>query len=49
MIIGKLIPAGTGFHAYPSRQQAMPNASLETQGALDIFGHFEEEDDFEMD
>lgn len=36
VIIGKLIPAGTGFHTYQDRELVAPNVSLEAQGALDI-------------
>ena len=35
VIIGKLIPAGTGFHTYQDRELVAPNISLEAQGALD--------------
>src|SRR5947207_13089040 len=35
VIIGKLIPAGTGFHTYQDRELIAPNATLESQGALD--------------
>ncbi|GAB4547948.1 MAG: hypothetical protein OHK0023_10090 [Anaerolineae bacterium] len=35
VIIGKLIPAGTGFHTYQDRQAVAPNVTLEAQGALD--------------
>jgi DNA-directed RNA polymerase subunit beta' len=35
VIIGKLIPAGTGFHTYQDRELVAPNRSLEDQGALD--------------
>ncbi|MEQ8674385.1 MAG: DNA-directed RNA polymerase subunit beta' [Aggregatilineales bacterium] len=40
VIIGKLIPAGTGFHTYQDRELIAPNVTLESQGALD----FEDED-----
>jgi DNA-directed RNA polymerase subunit beta' len=36
VIIGKLIPAGTGFHTYQDRELIAPNTTLESQGALDI-------------
>jgi DNA-directed RNA polymerase subunit beta' len=36
VIIGKLIPAGTGFHTYQDRELIAPNATLEEQGALDM-------------
>ncbi len=35
VIIGKLIPAGTGFHTYRDRELIAPNTTLESQGALD--------------
>jgi DNA-directed RNA polymerase subunit beta' len=35
VIIGKLIPAGTGFHTYQDRERIAPNTTLEKQGALD--------------
>jgi DNA-directed RNA polymerase subunit beta' len=35
VIIGKLIPAGTGFHTYQDRELVAPVTSLEAQGALD--------------
>jgi len=35
VIIGKLIPAGTGFHTYQDRELVAPKATLESQGALD--------------
>jgi DNA-directed RNA polymerase subunit beta' len=35
VIIGKLIPAGTGFHTYQDRELVAPNVTLESQGALD--------------
>jgi DNA-directed RNA polymerase subunit beta' len=35
VIIGKLIPAGTGFHTYQDRELVAPNITLEQQGALD--------------
>ncbi len=35
VIIGKLIPAGTGFHTYQDRELIAPDISLEDQGALD--------------
>ncbi|MCY4146341.1 MAG: DNA-directed RNA polymerase subunit beta' [Chloroflexi bacterium] len=34
VIIGKLIPAGTGFHAYQDREAIAPITTLEEQGAL---------------
>ncbi len=46
VIIGKLIPAGTGFHAYHDRELAAPMATLEAQGALD-FDEVGDQDDFE--
>jgi DNA-directed RNA polymerase subunit beta' len=38
VIIGKLIPAGTGFHTYQDRELIAPNITLEAQGALDAGG-----------
>jgi DNA-directed RNA polymerase subunit beta' len=35
VIIGKLIPAGRGFHTYQDRELVAPDVSLEAQGALD--------------
>jgi len=34
VIIGKLIPAGTGFHTYQDRELVAPEVSLEAQDAL---------------
>ncbi len=34
VIIGKLIPAGTGFHTYQDRELVSPEVSLDDQGAL---------------
>ncbi len=34
VIIGKLIPAGTGFYAYKDRERVGPDVSLAEQGAL---------------
>ena len=36
VIIGKLIPAGTGFHTYRDRELIAPNVTLAAQGALDV-------------
>ncbi len=36
VIIGKLIPAGTGFHTYQDRELTAPNVTLEAQGAFDL-------------
>ncbi len=36
VIIGKLIPAGTGFHTYQDRELIAPDVSLEAQGAFDM-------------
>jgi len=47
VIIGKLIPAGTGFHAYQDREQIAPNVTLEAQGALDITEEVDDGDSFE--
>jgi len=46
VIIGKLIPAGTGFHTYQDRELVAPHTSLELQGALDADA---ETDDFDRD
>ncbi len=35
VIIGKLIPAGRGFHTYQDRELVAPDVTLEAQGALD--------------
>jgi len=35
VIIGKLIPAGTGFHTYQDRELVAPSVTLEQQGAYD--------------
>ncbi len=37
VIIGKLIPAGTGFHTYQDRELVAPPITLHEQGALDEF------------
>lgn len=44
VIIGKLIPAGTGFNAYKDAERVAPRTTLESQGAL---GTAEEDEDFE--
>lgn len=36
VIIGKLIPAGTGFHTYQDRELTAPSITLEAQGALGL-------------
>ncbi len=46
VIIGKLIPAGTGFEAYHDREVVAPAVTLEAQGALD-FDAAGDQDDFE--
>jgi len=43
VIIGKLIPAGTGFHAYRDRELVAPSVTLEAQGALDREAEVDEE------
>jgi DNA-directed RNA polymerase subunit beta' len=49
VIIGKLIPAGTGFHTYQDRELIAPNETLESQGALDRDGDvFDDSDSEEM-
>jgi len=47
VIIGKLIPAGRGFHAYQDREQVAPNITLEAQGALDFTEEADDSDSFE--
>jgi DNA-directed RNA polymerase subunit beta' len=49
VIIGKLIPAGRGFHTYQDRELIAPNATLEAQGALDRTGEdsFDDMDDLD--
>ncbi|MBZ0296055.1 MAG: DNA-directed RNA polymerase subunit beta', partial [Anaerolineae bacterium] len=47
VIIGKLIPAGTGFHTYQDRELVAPNISLEAQGALDNEDDEYDEDDLD--
>ncbi|MDE2777047.1 MAG: DNA-directed RNA polymerase subunit beta' [Chloroflexota bacterium] len=47
VIIGKLIPAGTGFHAYQEREAVAPDVTLEAQGALDLEEVGGDGDDFE--
>ncbi len=46
VIIGKLIPAGTGFDAYRDQEPLAPALTLEAQGALD-FDQLGDQDDFE--
>ncbi len=36
VIIGKLIPAGTGFHTYQDRELVAPVTTLEAQGTYDL-------------
>lgn len=45
VIIGKLIPAGRGFHAYQDRERSIPNASLEAQGTYDHSATEDDDDD----
>lgn len=47
VIIGKLIPSGTGFHTYQDRELVAPNSTLEAQGALDTTDDAEGFDDIE--
>ena len=47
VIIGKLIPAGTGFHTYQDRELTAPNATLESQGALDRDAELFDESDMD--
>ena len=46
VIIGKLIPAGTGFHAYQDGEDDAPPVTLEAEGTLDL-DDFGDPDDFE--
>ena len=46
VIIGKLIPAGTGFYAYKERERIGPASNLADQGALDYAEDFDELDDY---
>jgi DNA-directed RNA polymerase subunit beta' len=45
VIIGKLIPAGTGFHTYQDRELIAPDVTLEAQGALDADEDFIDDSD----
>jgi DNA-directed RNA polymerase subunit beta' len=45
VIIGKLIPAGTGFFTYQDRELVAPVTTLEAQGALDHTNDFDDDDD----
>jgi DNA-directed RNA polymerase subunit beta' len=45
VIIGKLIPAGTGFHTYQDRELVAPVTTLEAQGAFDLDASADYEDD----
>ncbi len=45
VIIGKLIPAGSGFHTYQDREIALPNITLESQGTYDRDNVEDEEED----
>ncbi len=47
VIIGKLIPAGTGFDAYQDREAVAPPVTLEPQGELDLDAIIGDQDDFE--
>ncbi len=48
VIIGKLIPAGTGFHTYQDRDLIAPPVTLEAQGAYDALAEpFLDEDEDE--
>ncbi len=46
VIIGKLIPAGTGFTHYQERERVGPKATLASQGVLDIPDEELDEEDF---
>jgi DNA-directed RNA polymerase subunit beta' len=45
VIIGKLIPAGTGFHTYQDRELSVPYTSMEMQGSLDRDAVEDDEED----
>lgn len=47
VIIGKLIPAGTGFHAYQDREALAPTVTLETPQVAFDFDDAGDLDDFE--
>jgi DNA-directed RNA polymerase subunit beta' len=47
VIIGKLIPAGTGFLNHQQRERVGPQTSLAEQGALDEAGYEDEADESE--
>jgi DNA-directed RNA polymerase subunit beta' len=49
VIIGKLIPAGTGFHTYQDRELVAPSVTLEAQGALDVDADLYDDDAFDDD
>ncbi|TVR20085.1 MAG: DNA-directed RNA polymerase subunit beta' [Anaerolineaceae bacterium] len=50
VIIGKLIPAGTGFHTYQDRELTAPDVSLEAQGAFDTDEDaYDDSDSYEED
>jgi DNA-directed RNA polymerase subunit beta' len=49
VIIGKLIPAGTGFHTYQDREIAVNKDELEAKFVLKGNGDEDEEDDLEDD
>jgi DNA-directed RNA polymerase subunit beta' len=51
VIIGKLIPAGTGFSAYQERERVGPRTTLQAQGAYDFesINSDEEEESEEME
>ncbi|NLX10157.1 MAG: DNA-directed RNA polymerase subunit beta' [Chloroflexi bacterium] len=49
VIIGKLIPAGTGFHTYQDRDTAINNEHLEAQILLKADEEEDEEDEEEID
>ncbi|MBN1964982.1 MAG: hypothetical protein JW910_10060, partial [Anaerolineae bacterium] len=45
VIIGKLIPAGTGFHTYQDREHVGPDYDLAAQGAMDDSEDIDDDDD----
>lgn len=47
VIIGKLIPAGTGFSAYQERERVAPRTTLQEQGAYDYESIAEDDEETE--
>lgn len=48
VIIGKLIPAGRGFHTYQDRELVAPHTSLELQGTFDADAEADDSDEDEQ-